>query len=94
MFHNLSTGEFLTQRWKEEDIPEEDDRTVSDLLIDQIEFANVVLINKTDLISQKQKESVFGLVKKLNPSARVLGCQYGCVDIKEVINTGTCRSYC
>jgi G3E family GTPase len=67
---------------------DEDNRTLSDLLIDQVEFANVIIINKTDLASQAQVETLEGLLRKFNPSARFIRAEQGRVDLGEIVNTG------
>jgi len=54
-----------------EAIGEEDERTIVDLLVDQIEFANVVLINKIDLIDDGRRHRVASMIKALNPKARI-----------------------
>jgi G3E family GTPase len=60
---------------------------IAQLFIDQIEFANVILINKIDLVSKDQLTSVENLVKKLNPSAEIIHCQNSQVDMNKVLNT-------
>ena len=50
---------------------EEDERTIVDLLTDQIEFANVIVINKCDLVSEKEAERLEGILHHLNPDARL-----------------------
>jgi G3E family GTPase len=66
---------------------ETDDRTVVDLLIDQVEFANVIILNKTDLISTDQLESVEALIAKLNPEATILHSTFGKVSPSDILNT-------
>jgi len=89
-FDYLNDDADIFERWGEdEEIAEEDQGTsVCTLLIDQIEFANVILLNKTDLVSAEEMKRVNAVVKKLNPAAKVLKTQYSKVDPKEVINTG------
>ena len=67
---------------------EEDDRNVADLLLDQIEFSNVILLNKVDLISSGEADKLEALLRALNPSAKVIRTQNSEVDLKEVISTG------
>ncbi len=64
-----------------------DDRTVVDLLVDQVEFANVIILNKTDLINAKQLATVEALIHKLNPDARFLRSHFAKVPSKEIFNT-------
>ena len=49
MFHDFDTTDLLSSR--RGDVTEEDERTVSDLMVDQIEFANVIVLNKIDMVS-------------------------------------------
>ena len=51
---------------------EGDERTIAHLLIDQIEFANVILLNKTDLIDKKYEESLKAFLNSINPNAEVI----------------------
>ena len=69
-------------------VAEADERTVVDLLTDQIEFANVILINKTDAVSRAELEDVRGIVQALNPKARVHETVNSCVPLVEVMGTG------
>merc|ERR1719411_2409287 len=89
-FDHLDDDADIFERWGDkEDITEEDGgRSVCTLLIDQIEFANVILLNKTDLVSAEQLNRVYGVVKKLNPAAKVMTTHYSNVEPKEVVNTG------
>lgn len=68
-------------------VDKNDDRTVVDLLIDQVEFANVIILNKTDLIGPQQLERVEALISKLNPDARVVKSQFSKVSAREIFNT-------
>lgn len=65
-----------------------DTRTIVNLLVDQIEFANVIILNKTDLITQKQQELLIATITKLNPVAKILLSEMGNVSPSEIINTG------
>ncbi|CAM4279760.1 GTPase, G3E family [Pedobacter westerhofensis] len=65
-----------------------DRRTIVNLLTDQIEFANVIILNKTDLISAEDLKLLKAVVRKLNPSARQIESSFSKVDPKEILNTG------
>ncbi len=71
-----------------ESLGEEDHRTVTDLLIDQIEFADVIVLNKLDLVDKDQALEVEAIVKALNPGAKILTATRGQVPLKSVLNTG------
>lgn len=66
----------------------DDERTIADLLVDQIEFANVLVLNKTDLVSADDCSRVEALLKRLNPRARLICSQHGQVSPAEILNTG------
>ncbi|KAL3420896.1 metal chaperone YciC [Phlyctema vagabunda] len=89
LFHNFCTSEFLSDRYGKDNIIPEDERTVTDLMVDQIEFADVIIVNKVDSVDASTKARVLALVKKLNPSAKVLEANYSAIDVKEIINTNT-----
>ena len=65
-----------------------DYRTIVNLLTDQIEFANVILLNKTDLVTQKQLGILKAAIQKLNPGAKVIESSFSKIDSKEILNTG------
>ncbi|UXX78810.1 GTP-binding protein [Reichenbachiella carrageenanivorans] len=65
----------------------EDTRTIVNLLTDQVEFANIILLNKTDLVSEAQLGLLEGTFKKLNPEAQIIRTSYGKVDPKTILNT-------
>eukprot|EP00041_Stephanoeca_diplocostata_P009533 m.147204 g.147204 ORF g.147204 m.147204 type:complete len:497 (+) comp17781_c0_seq2:250-1740(+) len=69
------------------EIPEEDDRNLVDLLVDQIEFANVILLNKMDVAPKDDVAFLRDLVKRLNPEATVLETIQSNVKCADVINT-------
>jgi G3E family GTPase len=66
---------------------ESDNRTIVNLLTDQIEFANVIILNKTDLVDAKTVGLLKAYIQKLNPSAKVLTSDFSKVDPKEILNT-------
>ena len=71
-----------------ESLGEDDNRSVADLLVDQIEFCDVILISKTDLCSPEQLKAVTGVIKSLNPEADIVPIEQGQVDLKHVLATG------
>ena len=66
---------------------EGDDRTIVNLLTDQIEFANVIILNKTDLVEESTVGLLTAAIRKLNPGARILRSEFGVVDPNEILNT-------
>ena len=83
---DFSSPEYLTDR-DLTDI-EGDDRTIVNLLTDQVEFANVILLNKTDLVSEPDLRNLYDIIHKLNPEARIIPSNHSKVNLKDVINTG------
>lgn len=71
-----------------ESMGEEDTRSVVDLLIDQIEFCDVLILNKTDLIDPAQQELLIALMRTLNPQADIQLARFGQVPLDKVLNTG------
>lgn len=65
-----------------------DSRTIVNLLTDQIEFADVIIINKADLVSRENLQELHAVIKALNPGARVIESTFSRVDINEVLGTG------
>ena len=71
-----------------ESLGEEDHRTVTDLLIDQVEFADVIVLNKLDLVSKDQAFEVKAIVTALNPGAKIIMATRGQVPLQSVLDTG------
>lgn len=67
---------------------EGDVRTIVNLLTDQIEFANVIILNKTDLVSKDSLGFLKSTIKKLNPSAKIIESSFSKVNPKEILHTG------
>lgn len=67
---------------------EEDIRNVSNLLTEQVEFANIILVNKTDLVSPDDLKALMAVLRHLNRSARIIPIEQGRVDNDAVFNTG------
>jgi G3E family GTPase len=66
----------------------EDDRTVTDLLVQQIEFADVIVLNKTDLMKPQEIKVLEAVLHTLNRSARIIHSAFGSVEVDDVIGTG------
>ncbi|MDC9727839.1 MAG: zinc metallochaperone GTPase ZigA [Methyloprofundus sp.] len=71
-----------------ESLGEDDERSVSDLLVDQVEFADIILISKTDLVSPADIDRLTAILKTLNTEAKILPITQGKVDIDAVLGTG------
>ena len=67
-----------------EDIDEED---IENLLIEQIEFCNVIVLNKVDEVTEEQLNTVKAVIKKLQPTAKIIETNYAKVDVKEIMDT-------
>ncbi|KAH7325453.1 CobW/HypB/UreG, nucleotide-binding domain-containing protein [Rhizoctonia solani] len=75
VLNDFQTTDFITDRPREAgngEIDPQDERNVTDLLVDQLEFADVILVNKTDIADKKTVGKVLSLIKTLNPRARVI----------------------
>lgn len=72
---------------KGEALGEDDTRNVADLLIDQIEFCNVILISKTDLINKEQLKNLKSILRSVNRNAEIIPIKNGNVDLKKALNT-------
>jgi G3E family GTPase len=70
------------------ELGEDDDRNIVDLLVDQVEFANVIIVNKTDLVSPQQVGTIKKIIGQLNSTALVLESTKSRVPLKEILNTG------
>jgi G3E family GTPase len=71
-----------------ESLGDEDERSVADLLVDQVEFADVILISKTDLTAPADIERLEAILKTLNTRAKIVSISQGQVNVDEVLNTG------
>ncbi len=71
-----------------ESLGPDDERAISDLLIEQVEFADVLLISKADLISSSERDELTAILRHLNPGAEVLPMVMGQVDLRRLIDTG------
>jgi len=85
LLNDYSSEEFLRDRG--ESLGEDDERTLVDLLVDQIEFADTIVLNKTDLVDHEQLSLVRTVIHALNPAARLIETSHGDVPLSEVLDT-------
>jgi len=85
-FDDFASQDLLSERG--ESMDEDDDRTLADLLTDQIEFADVLLVNKIDLVTSAELDHLVALLRVLNRSARILPVRHGRVPLDSILNTG------
>jgi G3E family GTPase len=83
---DFDANEALQERG--ESLGKDDDRTVTELLVDQIEFANVLILSKSDLVTPTDIERLEGVLRHLNPDATILRAVKGQVDLSSILNTG------
>ena len=86
LLKDYGSREFLRDRG--EIAGEGDERSLVDLLVDQIEFADVVVLNKVSEISAETLASVRAVVKALNPDASLVEADFANVPLAEVLDTG------
>lgn len=86
-FDNLDSLELLKDRG--ESLGEDDERSIVDLLVEQVEFANIILLNKSDEIEPEHRKKIKGVIKALNPDATCIETNHSNVELNKVLNTGT-----
>ncbi|WP_130860316.1 GTP-binding protein [Gracilibacillus phocaeensis] len=92
----LVNGQQFWQDYRSEDllldrelhVSDDDERGIVDLLVDQIEFANVIVLNKVDKLSSEEMEELKDLLYKLNPEAKIIPTTFGQIDPLQVLHTG------
>lgn len=91
----VDAGSFMAEWAAAEDLRarglalgEDDERTVVDLLVDQVEFADVIVVNKIDRASDGEVDALEALLRHLNPTARVVRSLRGQVPLQEILDTG------
>ncbi|MEM9235342.1 MAG: zinc metallochaperone GTPase ZigA [Verrucomicrobiota bacterium] len=84
--NDFTTTERLKNRGQA--VGEEDERTIVDLLTDQVDFADVILVNKTDLVSSEELHKVHGMIRALNPQAVIVDTMNSEVPLNKVLGTG------
>lgn len=86
LLRDYGSRDFLRERG--ETAGEGDERTLVDLLVEQIEFADVVVLNKISDASAEEREAVSRIVRALNPDARQIAADFGKVPLDAVLDTG------
>ncbi|SEN27795.1 GTPase, G3E family [Terribacillus saccharophilus] len=86
-WHDYQSGESLLDR--QQQAVEEDEREISDLLLDQIEFADVILLNKADQLDKDELQQLYSLMHTLNPEADIHQTEVGKVEPNLVLDTKT-----
>lgn len=84
--HDLQAAESLASR--DESLGEEDERSITDLLIEQVEFADVLLLSKIDLISSAERDELLAILRRLNSHAEIVPMSMGQVPLERILNTG------
>lgn len=87
LINDYSSHDFLADRG--EVTGEGDNRTIVGLLVEQIEFANVIILNKTDLVDAGELMLVRQVIRALNAKARIIETSHGQVALNDILNTGT-----
>lgn len=83
---NFKSTDSLQERG--ESLGEEDERDLVNLLTDQIEFCDVIVLNKVEQVSKEDLEKTTKIIKSLNPSVEIIETNYSKVPLEEIINTG------
>lgn len=86
LLKDYGSGDFLADRG--ETAGEGDDRTIVDLLVEQIEFADVVVLNKIGTATPDERDAARKIIVALNPDAKLIETDFGQVDLKDVLGTG------
>jgi len=86
IIHNYSSTDFLKDHG--ESLGDDDERTLVDLLVEQIEFANVIILNKVDLVSQDELSIAKAVIRSLNAKAKIIETSQSKIDLAEIIGTG------
>jgi G3E family GTPase len=86
LLRDYTSKDLLAQRGETAD--EEDNRSLATLLMEQIEFADVVVVNKIDLVDMKKRGEVTAVIKALNPVAQIVYADHGKVPLTQILGTG------
>jgi G3E family GTPase len=86
LLNDYSSQDFLKDRG--ESLGEDDTRPLVNLLVEQIEFSNVIILNKIDLVDADTKGTIYKLIKALNPVAQIIETQRGNAPLSAILDTG------
>jgi G3E family GTPase len=86
LVNNYSSTDFL--RDQGESLGDGDERTLVDLLVEQIEFANIILLNKIDQVNAAELDTVKAIIRSLNAKAKIVETTLSQVDLDDVLDTG------
>lgn len=86
LLRDYASHDFLRDRG--ESLGDADKRTLVDLLVDQIEFADTIVLNKIDDASPAQREAARSILKALNPEAEIIEASFSKVPLNKILNTG------
>ncbi|NGO64133.1 GTP-binding protein [Rhizobium daejeonense] len=86
LLNDYSSSDFLADRG--ETAGDGDNRTLVDLLVEQIEFADVVVLNKIGTATPEQRDAALKIIAGLNPDARVIETDFGAVAPRDILGTG------
>ncbi|WP_080873558.1 GTP-binding protein [Oceanobacillus timonensis] len=84
-WHDFGSGDSLLDR--KQAVSDVDERNIADLLIDQIEFCNVLILNKTDLVKAEDLDKLEQVIRTLQPEAKIIRTQHCQVDLQEIVHT-------
>jgi G3E family GTPase len=84
-FNDFGSEQTLVERKLTDDA--EDQRSIVNLITDQIEFANVIILNKTDLVNPNNLKLLEGIILKFNPAAKIIKTAFGKIETKAILNT-------
>ena len=85
-FKDFGSADTILDREMTDDL--EDDRSIVNLLTDQVEFANIIILNKSDLVTEDSLGLLEKTLYKLNPTARIIRTSYGEINPNDILNTG------
>ena len=83
----IDGAEFYNSLQSMEEVAEGETGTISELLMEQVEFSNIVILNKTDLVNKEQQEDILERISILNPKVKVLKSCQSKIDVMEILNT-------